>query len=59
MKNNKMKADRESVIKLIDEEYEKAKALPYIRKPMAYAVLQAWKVIYQIEKERKSNEKKS
>jgi hypothetical protein len=54
-----MKADRESVIKLIDEEYEKAKALPYIRKPMAYAVHQAWKVIDQIEKERKSNEEKS
>lgn len=54
-----MKADRESVIKLIDEEYEKAKALPYICKPMAYAVHQAWKVIDQIEKERKSNEEKS
>lgn len=54
-----MKVDRESVIKLIDEEYEKAKALPYIHKPMAYAVYQAWKVIDQSEKERRKNEEKS
>lgn len=51
-----MKVNKETVSELIDAEYEKAKALPYIKKPMAYAVYQVWKMIDKNEKERNTDE---
>lgn len=33
----------EDAKKLLDEEYERAKRLEYVKKPLAYALYQVWK----------------
>lgn len=34
----------ETAIKLLEQEYERAKGLPFVRNPLAYALYQMWKV---------------
>lgn len=42
----------ESAIKYLYEQYEKAKGMDYIKKPLAWALYQTWR--YVDEKERKN-----
>lgn len=39
----------EKAKKLLDEEYERAKNLAYVKNPLAYAIYQVWK---KVDKER-------
>lgn len=34
----------EQAIELLKQEYERAKALKYVKKPLAYALYQVWKI---------------
>lgn len=34
----------EKAIKALEKEYAKAKRLPYVRNPLAYALYQVWKI---------------
>ena len=45
----------EEAIKLLEAEYERAKKLKYIKKPLAYALYQVWKMADR-QKRRKSDE---
>ena len=45
----------EKAIKLIEAEYERAKKLEYIKKPLAYALYQVWKIADR-EKRRESDD---
>lgn len=42
----------EEAKKLLDEEYERAKRLKYVKKPLAYALYQVWK---KVDKKRSGN----
>ena len=42
----------ETAINMIEKEYERAKALSFVRKPLAYALYQVWKWADRTEKER-------
>jgi hypothetical protein len=33
----------EKAIKLLESEYERAKNIPYVKKPLAWALFQVWK----------------
>lgn len=35
----------EKAIKLIKAEYERAKRLEYVRKPLAYALFRVWRIV--------------
>lgn len=35
----------EEVVELLKAEYEKAKTLKFVRKPLAYAIYKTWKVV--------------
>ena len=37
--------DLDRVIKLLNKEYERAKRSPYVKKPLAWALYQVWKVV--------------
>lgn len=43
----------EKAIRLLIEEYEKAKRLDFVRKPLAWALYQVWKKVDVEEKENK------
>ena len=36
----------ETAVKRLQEEYEKAKSLEFVRDPVAYAIYQVWKMAY-------------
>ena len=42
----------EKVIELLKAEYERAKSLEFVRKPLAWALYQVWKKVDTTEKER-------
>ena len=50
-----MKAiDFAEAVMIFHKEYEKAKQLEYVRKPIAYAMYNAWEIVDRRERERKS-----
>lgn len=48
----------EKVFRNIRKEYDNAKKRDYIRKPMAYAVYQTWKMVDEIERKKLEDRKK-
>lgn len=43
----------EKMLKLLLEKYEYAKSWDFIKKPLAYALHEVWKIVDKTEKERK------
>jgi hypothetical protein len=41
-----------TAVKRLEEEYEKAQRLPWVRNPLAYALYQVWKIANADVKER-------
>lgn len=35
----------ENALKMVEKEYEKAKTMPYVKKPLAWALFQVWKKV--------------
>lgn len=48
-----MKPTIEKAKQLLEQEYERAKSLEYVRKPLSYALYQVWQKIEKEERERK------
>ncbi|MBQ2747818.1 MAG: hypothetical protein IJF28_05040 [Firmicutes bacterium] len=47
----------EEAIDLLRKEYERAKNIEYVKKPLAWALFQVWRKADNTEKERKKYEK--
>lgn len=48
----------EEVIKMLEDEYEHAKTLSYVRDPLAYALHKVWRVVDErVRKSEKNKEK--
>ena len=47
-----MKVDIMTVIKELRKTYEESKNIPYIKKPMSYALYRVWRKVNTWEKER-------
>ncbi len=47
-----MNKDLEKLFRRIEREYEKAKGLDFVRKPLAYALYRVWRDVDRKERER-------